>query len=102
MKTNGAPTSPPNPEPACTSSDPDGTPAVRRLECARYDDCLDVAIACGWRGFTCHACHAFEPLSPDEKRRDFRGLLRMAAELLAEGEHMNDDAQPGEAEEDAA
>lgn len=38
---------------------------ARKVMCANYGCCLDVAVRREWGGFTCQQCHAFEPLMLD-------------------------------------
>lgn len=87
----------PNPQPHRPVGDDDDPEAVRRLHCRRYDACLDVAIGGDWPGFTCQACAAFVPLTPDGEYRDLRGLLELAAHTLAADEEKKKQALPGAA-----
>ena len=59
----------------------DGTVVARQLHCRRYDECVEVAEANDWPGFSCAACAAFEPLTAMEEARDHDGLLDLLAEL---------------------
>jgi ssDNA-binding Zn-finger/Zn-ribbon topoisomerase 1 len=34
----------------------------RKVMCEHYDECLDIAIAEGWEGFTCDECNGFKEL----------------------------------------
>jgi hypothetical protein len=34
----------------------------RRVLCAGYEGCLDMAIKRNWRGFSCRKCRSFHPL----------------------------------------
>jgi hypothetical protein len=76
----------PRPLPCRSVEDPDHTPALRRLHCRRYGECLDVAVESAWSGFHCNGCAAFEPQAPVEARRDYLAMLRFLAEteLLAQ------------------
>jgi len=35
----------------------------RRVMCASYENCLDLAIRRKWVGFSCRKCRAFQPLN---------------------------------------
>lgn len=99
-------------DPACTRRFPDGTaqvfsgdhlrsdrmtptqienpehaPAVRRLDCAGYRECLDVTERSGWKGFSCVSCTAYTPIDPEQRAHDLvaLGALRLALELGIEG-----------------
>ena len=52
-----------NPTPSRAISRP--SKVDRKVMCANYDRCLDVAVQRKWVGFTCRQCHAFEPLMLD-------------------------------------
>jgi hypothetical protein len=45
----------PSPMPIAETVTPD-----RKIFCAHYSGCLDIALDRGWRGFTCAECQAFE------------------------------------------
>ncbi len=55
-------------------------PAVKRLDCAFYNECLDTAIAGKWKGFGCRECTAYALSEPEQQVQDMLGLLaaRMA------------------------
>jgi hypothetical protein len=50
----------PNPRPHEPAHTPENAGQLRRLHCARYDNCLDVAIRERWPGFSCGACEVRE------------------------------------------
>ena len=53
---------------------------TRRVNCARYTNCLDYACGEAWHGWTCGACHVRDVLSP----ADQAGQLSPLADLLRE------------------
>jgi hypothetical protein len=57
-------------------SDPDEVAQLRRLNCRRYDECLDRAASARWDGFHCLDCGAFDRMTAEEEARDARALLR--------------------------
>ena len=57
---------------------------IRRLHCRSYDDCLDVACARRWPGFTCAGCDAFVPRTVEERIWDAHKLIDLVAVVLAE------------------
>jgi hypothetical protein len=59
--------------------------AIKRLDCALYNECLDTAIAGKWKAFGCRECSAYELLDPEQATQDVLGLLaaRMAAGNVA-------------------
>jgi hypothetical protein len=69
----------PRPTQAERIEDPRLAPSQRRLDCQRYDGCVDAALAGGWRGFHCNACQAYEPLTPTQRLADFYALLELLA-----------------------
>jgi len=68
----------PRPNPQRTRS----TGCPRRLDCQRYDDCLELADQLGWNGFRCDGCDAYEQQGTEERRRDTRGLLLLVLAVL--------------------
>lgn len=50
---------------------------IRQLDCARYNDCLSVAVERGWPGFTCGEGRCRMARSPEERRRDDEAALEM-------------------------
>lgn len=56
--------------------------AIKRLNCAFYNECLDTAIAGKWKGFGCRECSAYVILDPEQQAQDILGLL--AARLAME------------------
>jgi hypothetical protein len=72
----------PNPQPHRALTVLDDSAFTRNLHCRLYDDCLEVAESQNWPGFTCSQCRACEPQSALSEKRDHRGLLRAAVEIL--------------------
>ena len=60
----------------------EGAEAIKKLDCAFYNECLDTAIAGKWKGFGCTECTAYVALDCEQKMQDLYGLLaaRMAGE----------------------
>jgi len=60
----------------------EGAHAVKKSDCAFYNECLDTAIAGKWKGFGCGECTAYVCLDAEQLTQDCLGLLaaRMAAE----------------------
>lgn len=54
---------------------------LRRLLCADYSTCVDIAIARRWAGFTCSSCAAYKAPSAERRADDFGGLLWCALVL---------------------
>jgi hypothetical protein len=52
-----------NPIPSSTAKSP--LEEDRRVMCADYKRCLDVAVKKKWHGFSCRKCAAFQPLQFD-------------------------------------
>lgn len=71
----------PNPLPHAKIEHPDGAD-VRHLDCVSYNSCLEVAVASGWKGFSCLSCAAHVPMGKEDLRSDIEGL---AAMLYARG-----------------
>ncbi len=59
--------------------------AIKKLDCAFYNECLDTAIAGKWKGFGCGECTAYVALDVEQKVQDVLGLL--AARLAMENVH---------------
>lgn len=55
--------------------------SVKRVDCALYNECLDIAIDGNWKGFGCGECKAYCAAPQDQKYQDMLGLL--AARLAA-------------------
>ena len=60
----------PRPLELLTTLTEDDVELYKRLDCARYDDCLTAAALRGFQQFTCNRCHAYEQESP-KKAEDF-------------------------------
>lgn len=56
--------------------------AIKRLDCAFYNECLDTAVVAKWKGFGCRECNAYVALDSEQKAQDILGLL--AARLASE------------------
>jgi hypothetical protein len=56
----------------------------RKVMCAGYGRCLDLAIQRRWTGFTCRKCHAFEPLMLDPSEWFVDSLACIALMYVAE------------------
>jgi hypothetical protein len=82
--------------------DPDQVESLRRLDCQRYDDCLDIAIAAGWSGFHCNSCQAYQPLTPSERLRDHEAILDFLGETRLLATLAEDPDDPEDAERDFA
>src|SRR5512135_2940558 len=55
----------------------------RMLECACYGECLSKAVEFGWYSWTCGigACARYVECSPQQKRDDMFGLLKLLSEV---------------------
>jgi hypothetical protein len=79
----------PRPQPYACIGDPERVGALRRLDCARYDACLDVAAAGRWHAFVCGA-GCYVPLSASERTRDAEGLLALAGAIFGASDEDGD------------
>jgi hypothetical protein len=60
-------------------TDPDLVP--RRVDCAHYQRCLNIAEAKRWLGFDCFAaCRAYEAMSPERQQQERIAILRVLKE----------------------
>jgi len=50
----------------------------RNLDCARYDQCLDLAVKKNWKGFSCSRCPIFKAYLKERKKleKEFRYQLQ--------------------------
>lgn len=56
-------------------ADPEDVPDLRRVNCAHMSACVGYSACQGWESFACgKACTAYQPMTPDEHRRDLEGL----------------------------
>jgi len=52
----------------------EGADGIRRVNCARYDNCLDYAISMYWDSWSCQECKVEEVLSYEQQQEDLEGL----------------------------
>lgn len=59
--------------------------AIKKLDCAFYNECLNTAVTGKWKGFGCGECTAYTALDIEQKVQDVLGLLaaRLASENVA-------------------
>jgi hypothetical protein len=50
-----------HPNPIASSAKNSPSKVRRRIFCAGYESCLDIALKKKWTGFSCRKCKAFEP-----------------------------------------
>jgi hypothetical protein len=65
----------------------------RKLDCRRYNTCLDIAIARDWPTFACDDCPAFARSNGEQQRHDVVQLLALLAEAGGVGEGYFDEEQ---------
>jgi hypothetical protein len=60
--------------------------AIKNLDCAFYNECLDTAVDGKWKGFGCNECTAYQALDMEQKMQDMYGLLaaRMAGDNVVQ------------------
>ena len=58
---------------------------VRRLDCRRYNACLDYAAAKDWPGFACTQCSVMDPIGEEERATQAAGALRLIRTAEAHG-----------------
>lgn len=59
----------------------DALERTRRVDCARYDNCLDHAEGEQWGGWSCAACPVRDRMTQAEHRADLEGLAALLAEI---------------------
>jgi hypothetical protein len=77
MPPRSLPTLPARPLRAHRTDDPDAAARARRLDCAGYDACLELAARRGWRSFHCRGCSAYAPKPASEQHRELLALLEL-------------------------
>jgi hypothetical protein len=55
----------------------EGAASVKHVDCALYNECLDVAIKGNWKGFGCSECKAYCEAPQSQKYQNMLGLLAM-------------------------
>jgi len=59
----------------------------RRLYCERYSKCLVETLKRKWTSWHCEGCGCFVECSPQQKRDDMFGLLRLLVEVNTPSRH---------------
>lgn len=81
-----APIRPPNGKPRELPAPLGNLEAVdqhRRVNCRRYDGCLDHAAAHNWRSFSCQSCPVRDEYTADELREKAASVVRSAGNWAA-------------------
>jgi hypothetical protein len=55
---------------------------IKKIYCAKYDQCLDYAVAFKWKGFKCTECKVDERMREEQEISDSKALIELAAEIL--------------------
>lgn len=69
----------PNPTELNLKLFPDTVCAYKRVDCVRYEDCLDKASELNWKQFTCNSCTEYEP--EEEIPIDLSSIAALLVEL---------------------
>ena len=76
----------PQPRAAQPAATLDEAAQLRRLDCARYADCLDVAERSRWPGFQCGTAECYEEPSPQQRALELDALLELRAWVVSGGQ----------------